>query len=117
MDILDSDVLDAAKDSDFQKIYAELMPVLFKVAYNIVRAEDIAEDLCHDSLIKMVEKQMQFPSLNDAKFWLIRVVKNASLNQVKRKGRERKAQNGHWRRSLLEDGNIENCKYCIGFVT
>lgn len=91
MDILDSDVLDAAKDSDFQKIYAELMPVLFKVAYNIVRAEDIAEDLCHDSLIKMVEKQMQFPSLNDAKFWLIRVVKNASLNQVKRKGRERKA--------------------------
>ena len=91
MDILDSDVLDAAKDSDFQKIYAELMPVLFKVAYNIVRAEDIAEDLCHDSLIKMVEKQMQFPSLNDAKFWRIRVVKNASLNQVKRKGRERKA--------------------------
>ena len=91
MDILDSDVLDAAKDSDFQKIYAELMPVLFKVAYNIVRAEDIAEDLCHDSLIKMVEKQMQFPSLNDAKFCLIRVVKNASLNQVKRKGRERKA--------------------------
>jgi RNA polymerase sigma factor, sigma-70 family len=83
--------LDAAKDNDFQKIYAELMPVLFKVAYNIVRAEDIAEDLCHDSLIKMVEKQMQFPSLNDAKFWLIRVVKNASLNQVKRKGRERKA--------------------------
>ena len=91
MDIFDSDVLDAAKDSDFQKIYAELMPVLFKVAYNIVRAEYIAEDLCHDSLIKMVEKQMQFPSLNDAKFWLIRVVKNASLNQVKRKGRERKA--------------------------
>ena len=116
MDILDSDVLDAAKDSDFQKIYAELMPVLFKVAYNIVRAEDIAEDLCHDSLIKMVEKQMQFPSLNDAKFWLIRVVKNASQGVCKGfQGRH--AQNGHWRRSLLEDGNIENCKYCIGFVT
>ncbi|MEL3904883.1 MAG: RNA polymerase sigma factor [Treponemataceae bacterium] len=85
------EVLDATNDSDFQRIYSELMPVLFKVGYNIVRTEDIAEDLCHDSLIKMVEKQMQFPSINDAKFWLIRVVKNASLNQVKRKGRERKA--------------------------
>lgn len=85
------EALDATKDGDFKYIYDSLMPVLYKVAYNIVKIEDTAEDVCHDCLIKMVEKQMQFPSLNDAKFWLIRVVKNASLNKVKRKTRERKA--------------------------
>jgi RNA polymerase sigma-70 factor (ECF subfamily) len=33
---------------------------------------------------------MVFPSVDDAKYWLIRVVKNASLNYAKRKDRERK---------------------------
>lgn len=75
------------------------MPVLFKVAVRIAGNEEAAEDLCHDALIKMTEKEMQFPSPNDAKYWLIRVVKNASLNYAKRKGRERKA----YERALKED--------------
>ena len=37
--------------------------------------------------------------MNDAKYWLIRVVKNASLNYVKRKDRERKA----YEKVLYED--------------
>ena len=45
----------------------------------------------HDSLIKANEKALVFPSLDDAKYWLIRVVKNASLNYAKRKLREAKA--------------------------
>lgn len=88
---MEQQILDATKDEDVKYIYDKLMPVLYRVAYNIVGIEDIAEDLCHECLIKMVEKQMQFPSINDAKFWLIRVVKNASLNRVKRTMRERKA--------------------------
>src|SRR5574344_1098428 len=83
--------LDANNDAHFREIYTETMPVLFKVAYRIAGSEEAAEDLCHDALIKMTEKEMKFPSVNDAKYWLIRVVKNASLNYAKRKTRERKA--------------------------
>ena len=61
--------------------------------------EEAAEDLVHDSLIKANEKCLVFPSMNDAKYWLIRVVKNASLNYVKRKDRERKA----YEKVLYED--------------
>lgn len=85
------DVLKASSDSDFKFIYEALMPVIYKVSYNIVGEEETAEDICHDSLIKMSEKKMEFPSIDDAKYWLIRVSRNASLNYVKRKGRERKA--------------------------
>jgi RNA polymerase sigma-70 factor (ECF subfamily) len=92
-------VLRASCDEDFKKIYMATMPVLFKVALRIAGNEEAAEDLCHDALIKMTEKDMQFPSSNDAKYWLIRVVKNASLNYAKRKGRERKA----YERALKED--------------
>lgn len=91
--------LDANNDAHFKEIYTATMPVLFKVAYRIAGSEEAAEDLCHDSLIKMTEKNMQFPSINDAKYWLIRVVKNASLNYAKRKGREKKA----YERALKED--------------
>jgi len=91
--------LRAKSDADFRTIYEATMPVLFKVAVRIAGNEEAAEDLCHDALIKMSEKDMQFPSVNDAKYWLIRVVKNASLNYAKRKGRERKA----YERALKED--------------
>jgi RNA polymerase sigma-70 factor (ECF subfamily) len=43
---------------------------------------------------------MVFPSLDEAKFWLIRVVKNAALNYAKRKGRERKAYQKAFREDL-----------------
>lgn len=92
-------VLQATSDADFRTIYQATMPVLFKVALRIAGNEEAAEDLCHDALIKMTEKEMQFPSVNDAKYWLIRVVKNASLNYAKRKGRERRA----YERALKED--------------
>ena len=75
------------------------MQLLFRISYRVVNEEEAAEDLVHDSLIKMREKKLVFPSMDDAKYWLIRVVKNASLNYAKRKTRERKA----YERALRED--------------
>lgn len=94
--------LDACNDKDFRKIYDATMPILFRISWRIAGTEDAAEDLCHDALIKMTEKAMQFPSINDAKYWLIRVVKNASLNYAKRKTRERKA----YERALREEKRV-----------
>lgn len=83
--------LNAGNPVDFKTIYDASMQMLFRVSYRIVNDEEAAEDLVHDSLIKANEKGLVFPSINDAKYWLIRVVKNASLNYIKRKDRERKA--------------------------
>lgn len=91
--------LKASNPSDFKIIYGETMQMLFKIAYRIVNDEEAAEDLAHDSLIKANEKEIEFPTINDAKFWLIRVVKNASLNYVKRQSREKKA----YQKALYED--------------
>ena len=84
-------MLNAKSDIDFRFIYEKVMNVIYKVSYNITKKREIAEDICHDCLIKMTEKEMVFPSIDDAKYWLIRVVRNASLNYVKRLERERKA--------------------------
>lgn len=104
--------LRATDDADFKTIYQATIPVLFKVAFRIARTEEAAEDLCHDALIKMTEKEMVFPSVNDAKYWLIRVVKNASLNYAKRKTRERKAYEKALKedRRTVDSGEIELLK-------
>lgn len=81
----------AANEADFRKIYDANIQLLLKVACHIVNDLEAAEDLVHDSLIKMHEKQLVFPSPDDAKYWLLRVVKNASLNYAGRKTRERLA--------------------------
>lgn len=98
-----SDELKAADPIDFRKIYNATMTVLFKVAYKVVNDQEVAEDLVHDSYIKASEKGMVFPTMNDATYWLIRVVKNASLNYVKRRGREQKA----YQRALYEDHRVQ----------
>ncbi len=108
----EGDVLHAGNEADFKKIYDATMQVLFKVAFRVVGDEEAAEDLVHDSLIKMHEKNLEFPSIDDAKFWLIRVVKNASLNYAKRKGRERRAYEKalHEDRRQVDSGETEYLK-------
>ena len=104
--------LRACNEKDFNEIYAEVMPIIFKVSYRVVRDEEAAEDLCHDALIKMTEKDMAFPSINDAKYWLIRVVKNASLNYAKRKTREKRAYEKALKesRKAMDSGETELLK-------
>jgi RNA polymerase sigma-70 factor (ECF subfamily) len=77
-------------EREFRTLYDTVFPVLFRVAYRIAGTEEAAEDLCQEAFFRLHEKQMVFPSPEEAKYWLIRVVKNASLNYAKRKERERK---------------------------
>lgn len=91
--------LNTGNPADFRRIYNETMILLLKISWRIVNDEDAAEDLVHDCYIKATEKGMIFPSMDDAKFWLIRVVKNASLNYAKRKTREKNA----YHKALYED--------------
>jgi RNA polymerase sigma-70 factor (ECF subfamily) len=77
--------------AEFRKLYDTVFPILFRVAYRIANSEEAAEDLCQEAFFRLYEKNMVFPSPDEAKYWLIRVVKNAALNYAKRKDRERKA--------------------------
>ena len=97
---------------DFKKLYDATMSLLFKISLRIVNDEEAAEDLVHDSFIKANEKELVFPSLDDAKYWLIRVVKNASLNYAKRKVREAKAYHKalYEGRQEMESGETELLK-------
>jgi RNA polymerase sigma-70 factor (ECF subfamily) len=76
---------------EFKRLYDSTFQVLFRVAYRIANSKEAAEDLCQESFFRLYEKNMVFPNPEEAKYWLIRVVKNAALNYAKRKERERRA--------------------------
>jgi RNA polymerase sigma-70 factor (ECF subfamily) len=84
-------VKDGNVQAEFRRLYDTVFPILFRVSFRITSDEEAAEDLCQDAFFRLYEKNMVFPNADEAKYWLIRVVKNAALNYVKRKGRERKA--------------------------
>jgi RNA polymerase sigma-70 factor (ECF subfamily) len=78
-------------DAEFRLLFNSAFPVLYKVACRITNSGEAAEDLCQEAFFRLHEKNMVFPNQEEAKYWLIRVVKNAALNYAKRKQRERKA--------------------------
>lgn len=88
---------------EFRRLYETVFPILFRVAYRITSSEEAAEDLCQEAFFRLHEKNMVFPSPDEAKYWLIRVVKNAALNYAKRKVRERRA----YQRAFREDTRKE----------
>ena len=84
---------------EFKHLYDSAFQILFRVAYRITNNSEAAEDLCQESFFRLYERNMVFPNPEEAKYWLIRVVKNSALNYAKRKDRERKA----YQRAFRED--------------
>jgi len=87
----------------FRRLYTTVFPILFRVACRITENEEAAEDLCQEAFFRYHEKEMIFPNPDEAKYWLIRVVKNSALNYAKRKERERRA----YQRAFREDQRTE----------
>jgi len=79
----------SSNEAEFKRVYEEVFPVIMRVAYHVTYNKDVAEDICQDAFIRFYDKDMVFNTVDDAKYWLIRVAKNLAINQVKRKSRER----------------------------
>jgi len=86
---------DDGQRPEFDRIFAQNVDLLLRIAVRITNDWESAEDVVQDAFGKLIEKRMRFPSDEDARFWLIRVVKNGAINLSKRKVREFKAYE-HW---------------------
>ena len=81
----------ASSEDKFRQVYDHVYPIIFRIAYRITGSVDVAEELCQEAFIKYYERVDRFPDRDQAKYWLIRVTKNLSLNIAKRVSRERRA--------------------------
>jgi RNA polymerase sigma factor (sigma-70 family) len=104
----DNNISKETSIGEFRKLYETVFPILFRVAYRITSSEEAAEDLCQEAFFRLHEKEMVFPNPDEAKYWLIRVVKNASLNYARRKVRERNAYQKAFRENVRTVETGEN---------
>ena len=86
----------------FDQVYDEAFSVLIKIAYHITGNADVAEELCQEAFIKYISRSVRIPTIEQSRYWLIRVVKNLCYNYVKRKGREGRAVDRIKEMPLLE---------------
>ena len=94
---------------DFNDVYESTYPLLFRVAYRITGSASVTEDLCQEAFIRYLKRSSPLPSIDEARYWLIRVVKNLSLNHEKRKSRERRAYErlGREPKRIVPSGEVE----------
>ncbi len=61
----------------FRQVYEQVFPILMRVVYHVTNNQDLAEEICQEAFIRFFDKGMEFATLNDAKYWLIRVSKKS----------------------------------------
>lgn len=83
----DGDFRDAAFSELFEGFYRDL----YRVAWRICGRSEVAEELCQEAFLRYYERRDKLPVGDEARYWLIRVVKNLAYNYEKRRGRERDA--------------------------
>lgn len=97
------------EQGSFERVYNHAFSLLVRIAYRITGDMTVSEDLCQEAFIRYYRRVVPLPSEEQAKYWLIRVVRNLALNYEKRKQRERKAINrlGHEPKPVLRSGEAE----------
>lgn len=68
---------------DVEKYVRMFHTTLYRLAFSYLRSAADAEDVCQDSFIRLMKYQGEFPTDEDCKRWLIRVVINLSKNLLK----------------------------------
>ncbi|PIE04510.1 MAG: RNA polymerase subunit sigma-24 [Spirochaetales bacterium] len=114
-------------EEEFSELFQEFFHQLLRVAWRICGSYDIAEELTQEAFLRYYERRHKLPGGQEARYWLIRVVRNLALNYEKRLGREHKAVGVYARqprdipgnegeRRLLEEESRESVRLALAQV-
>lgn len=117
------ELLDAAFVELFNGFYGNLR----RVALHICGDDEVADELCQEAFLRYYERRNHLPGGDEARYWLIRVIKNLTFNHEKRRGHEydvyrkyaqlmRVEVQNDGERSILEDDVCENVRKTLAMV-
>jgi len=75
----------------FSELFDEFYTRLLQIAWRICGSSEVAEELCQEAFLRYYERRKRLPQGREARYWLIRVVKNLALSYEKRARRELEA--------------------------
>jgi RNA polymerase sigma-70 factor, ECF subfamily len=74
----------AAAELDLPALVAEYSPLLFRVAYSVLRNAAEAEDAVQDAFVRVLEHRRSIMDVRDPRAWLVRIAWNLALDRRRR---------------------------------
>tara|TARA_R110000868_G_scaffold259361_5_gene517316 strand:- start:79781 stop:80350 length:570 start_codon:yes stop_codon:yes gene_type:complete len=71
-------------ETEFKKLYLNYYPVIYKVAFYILKHENAAEDIVQEVFLKIWDNQSALSEVDNIKAYLISMTRNASLDSIKK---------------------------------
>ena len=78
--------------SEFDAVYAEYFPVIYRYAYSLCRSKELAEDLAQDTFLKAMKHIGSFRGECKLEVWLCQIAKNAWFTYCKKQQRRRREE-------------------------
>ena len=73
------------KKRDFERIYNQYYKLVFYVSYNLVKDQELAQDIMQDTFISFMNHIEDYDEQGKVKQYLTTISKNLSLNALKKK--------------------------------
>jgi RNA polymerase sigma-70 factor (ECF subfamily) len=80
----------------FNAVYEKYYSLIVRVATGITGDPDVSEELSQEAFLRYYERIEKLPTGEEARYWLIRVIKNLCYNHTKRRGREYRAYHKYY---------------------
>lgn len=76
--------LNHREERAFYEVFRQLYPSIVSFANKFVRDENIAQEVCSDSFIKLYQSAEVFAGIGNVKAWLFKITKNGCLDAIKK---------------------------------
>ena len=69
---------------DVAALVAAFSPLLYRIAFSIVRSRADAEDIVQETFVRVIEDPARFAQVREPRPWLVRIAWNLALDRVRR---------------------------------
>jgi RNA polymerase sigma-70 factor (ECF subfamily) len=69
---------------DVAALVAAFSPLLYRIAFSIVRSRADAEDVVQETFVRVIEDPARFARVREPRPWLVRIAWNLALDRVRR---------------------------------
>lgn len=87
--IYEETIMRNISNEQFNEKYYLYKPMIYRIAYSYVHSKIDSEDIVQDVFIKYLETDQYFQTLDNEKYWLIRVTINTSLSFLRKTWKQR----------------------------
>jgi RNA polymerase sigma-70 factor (ECF subfamily) len=104
----------AGEISALERLYRELRAPVFAVALSLVRDYSTAEDVLHDTFVRVWEKADSYRPGTRPRSWVLGIARNLAIDGVRRRARQPPLEDV---RAVVEDDRLEPFAYTSALMT